>query len=131
MKILCVDDEKNVLKSLNRLFRLAGYETVTALSAREALKILSDDASISLVLSDYEMPQENGVTFLRVVHQYWPEIGRVLLTGHADKQEVRKAVADREIQRCVKKPWKDDELLFIANRWLGEPSAGIFVNLCT
>ena len=129
MKILCVDDDMDVLKSLKRLLYLTGYETVTALSAKEALGIFSEDASISLVFSDYKMPQENGVALLKVVHQNWPEIGRVLLTGHADNSEVREAVANKVIQRLIEKPWKDEELISIANRWLGPPSTGTILHL--
>nr|MBC8555770.1 response regulator [Candidatus Brocadiales bacterium] len=61
MKILCVDDEKNVLKAIERLFLDSDYEILTAESGEEGLEILSDNSIIPLVVSDYRMPSMNGV----------------------------------------------------------------------
>ncbi len=81
MKILCVDDEIYILKSLRRLFQMAGYKIATASSAQAGLDIMAEDPAISLVISDYQMPGANGVSFLQEVRRNWPETGRFLLTG--------------------------------------------------
>lgn len=122
MKILCVDDELGIQQALRRLFRMTSYEIATVSSAREGLEILTRDGTISLVISDYQMPQINGVAFLREVRHNWPEIGRILLTGFGGGQEVREAVANGVIQRLIDKPWQDDELLATVAQWLGPPT---------
>jgi len=129
MKILCIDDETNVLKSLKRLFQLEGYEILTASSAQQGLKMLTDEDSISLVISDYLMPRSNGVSILRDVHRNWPDAGRILLTGYTDHPEVNRAVAEGVVQKLIEKPWQEDELLAIVNQWLGPPTSGTFPNL--
>ncbi len=86
MKILCVDDEIDLLKTLQLMLHLANYEAVTASSARAGLEIMATDTNISLVISDYQMPQVNGVTFLREIRHHWPETGRIMLTCCADNQ---------------------------------------------
>ncbi len=124
MKILCVDDEVNILHALRHMLQTAGHETLIAPSAREGLAILARDDTLSLVISGYRMPQINGVAFLRAVRHNWPETGRVLLTGFGDVQEVKAAVADGVIQRLLDKPWQDDELLAIVAQRLGPLAPG-------
>ncbi|MBE9485847.1 MAG: response regulator [Chloroflexi bacterium] len=129
MKILCVDDEICILKSLRRLFRMAGYKIATASSAQAGLDIMAEDSAISLVISDYQMPGANGVSFLREIRRNWPETGRFLLTGYADKQEMSLAIADRVIQRLIDKPWQDDERLASVAQRLGPPATGTLFRL--
>mgnify|MGYP002642134907 CR=1 FL=1 len=117
MKILCVDDDGNVLRALKRMLQMAGYETLTASSAQEGMNILMKDSDIPLVISDYHMPQVNGVSFLRDIQSTWPEKGRFLLTGFAGEQDVKKAAVDGVIHQLIDKPWGDEELLTcIANK---------------
>jgi len=60
-RILCVDDERNVLRSLERIFIDDDYEIVTATSAEEGLRILESNGPFQVVVSDYRMPAMNGV----------------------------------------------------------------------
>lgn len=110
MKILCVDDEKNVLKAIERLFLDSDYEILTAESGEEGLEILSDNSIIPLVVSDYRMPSMNGVDFLREVYKKWPETIRIVLSGYADTASIVEAINDGHIYKFIPKPWNDDEL---------------------
>ncbi len=110
--ILCVDDEKCVLRSLERLFiDQDNYEVVTALSASEALEILEHQGAFKVVISDYRMPVMNGLEFLKAVKERWPETVRLVLSGYADSAEIQDALNNGLIYKVVTKPWNIDELL--------------------
>ena len=110
VKILCVDDEPNVLKSLTRLFMDEDYEIFTAASGREGLALLAEQWDIQVVISDYRMPDMNGVDFLKAVYEGWPLTIRIVLSGYADTASVVAAINEGQIYKFVGKPWKDDEL---------------------
>ena len=84
IKILCVDDERNVLKALERIFLDDDYEIVLAGSGAEGLDILQKAEHFQVVISDYRMPVMNGVEFLKVVYERCPETVRIVLSGYAD-----------------------------------------------
>ena len=109
IKILCVDDEPNVLNSLRRLFLDAGYAIFAANSAQDGLDVLGSD-DIQIVISDYRMPNMNGVEFLREVRTRWPDTVRIVLSGYADTASIVSAINEGEIYRFIPKPWNDDEL---------------------
>jgi two-component system NtrC family sensor kinase len=109
IKILCVDDEPNVLSSLRRLFMDEQYTILTATSASEGLELLGQN-NIQIVISDYRMPNMNGVEFLKEVRTQWPDTVRIVLSGYADAASVVSAVNEGQIYKFVPKPWNDDEL---------------------
>jgi response regulator RpfG family c-di-GMP phosphodiesterase len=82
-RILCVDDEPNILSSLRRLFRSKGYEVLVANSGQEGLTLLETEP-IDLIISDMRMPIMDGAAFLEKVRARWPDTLRLLLTGYAD-----------------------------------------------
>lgn len=110
VKILCVDDEKNVLRSLERLFMDEEYEIITALNGEEGLALLAEQPGVQLVISDYRMPGMDGVDFLRQVHERWPETIRIVLSGFADTASVVGAINEGQIYKFIPKPWDDNEL---------------------
>jgi len=110
VKILCVDDEKNVLRSLERIFLDDDYEILTATSGAEGLKILESQVPCQIVISDYRMPIMDGVEFLKAVYQRWPDTVRLVLSGYADAAAIVGAINDGHIYKFIPKPWNDDEL---------------------
>lgn len=110
IKILCVDDEKNVLRALTRLFLDDDYEIFSALSGEEGLEILDQESDVHIVLSDYRMPGMNGVDFLREVCLRYPETIRIVLSGYADTSAVVAAINEGQIYKFIPKPWDDNEL---------------------
>jgi two-component system NtrC family sensor kinase len=109
IRILCVDDEPNVLNSIRRLFLDYEYTILTATSAQEGLEILQN-ARIQIVMSDYRMPNMNGVEFLKEVRKFWPETVRIVLSGYADTAAIVSAVNEGQIYKFIPKPWNDDDL---------------------
>ncbi len=111
IRILCVDDERNVLRALERIFLDEDdYEVHTASSGQEGLKILREGPPFQLVISDYRMPGMDGVAFLRDVCKNWPDTVRIVLSGYADMAAVVSAINEGQIYKFIPKPWNDDEL---------------------
>lgn len=110
VRILCVDDETNVLRALERLFFDEEYEVLTAVSGEAGLEVLANNQPIQVVISDYRMPGMNGVDFLRDVCGRWPETVRIVLSGYADTAAVVSAINEGQIYKFIPKPWNDDEL---------------------
>ena len=116
-RLLCVDDEANILNALKRLFRPQGYEILTATSGAEGLALL-DQREVDLVISDMRMPQMDGTQFLEQVCQRWPATIRILLTGFADVSSIIAIINRGEIYRYICKPWVDSEVLLVVRQAL-------------
>ena len=110
VKILCVDDEPNVLSALRRMFMLEGCTISVADSGAAALQAMANDR-FDVIISDMQMPEMNGAQLLQQVRQQWPDTMRLLLTGTADLANAVAAINQGEIYRYISKPWNDDELL--------------------
>lgn len=110
VRILFVDDEKNVLRSLERVFLDDDYEILTASSGVEGLSIMKNEPSIQIVVSDYRMPGMNGVEFLKEVFRCWPKTVRLVLSGNADTATIVSAIKEGHVYRFISKPWDVDEL---------------------
>ncbi|PWB47728.1 MAG: secretion system protein E [Nitrosomonadales bacterium] len=108
-RLLLVDDEPNVLKSLQRVFRQENYLVATAPNAGEALQLMRQ-GTFQVVISDYMMPGVNGAEFLKQVKALYPETIRIMLTGHADTGAVMGAVNEGAVYKFILKPWNDDDL---------------------
>ena len=108
--LLIVDDEPNVLKSLKRLLIDTDYKIITAESGEEGLKAFEKHI-IKIVISDYRMPEMNGVDFLSKVKEKSPETIRIILSGYADAIAIVEAINEGQIYKFITKPWNDHELL--------------------
>ena len=116
--VVIVDDEEMVLTSLNSFLSLeTEYSVQTFTSAKEALKFVESD-DVNLVISDYLMPEMDGISFLAKVREAKPEIPRIILTGYADKENAIKAINDVGLFQYIEKPWDNDDLLIILRNGL-------------
>lgn len=107
--LLFVDDEAGVLNALRRIFRRENYNIHVAMNGEEALALL-EKQPCQLMISDFMMPNMNGVELLRKVREKHPEIMRIMLTGHADTEAVMGAIKDGAVYKFILKPWNDDDL---------------------
>ncbi len=101
--ILCVDDEPGVLSGLTRVLSRE-FDVLSATSAAAALETLAQREDIAVVMSDMRMPGRNGADLLSEVKVRWPNVVRLLLTGHADLQSAMAAVNEGEVFRFLTKP---------------------------
>ncbi len=108
-KILCVDDEQNVLDSIKRQLRKQ-FAIDTALGAPAALKMLIDQGPYAIVVSDMRMPEMDGVQLLTAVKQKAPNTVRIMLTGNADQQTAIEAINKGQIFRFLNKPCSREDL---------------------
>ncbi len=115
--VLCVDDEPNILAALKRMLRGAGYTVFCADGADEALEHLGN-LPVDAVISDMRMPGMDGAQLLQRVHEGWPQVLRVLLTGHADMEATVAAINRGRILRYLSKPWDEHELLGVLREGL-------------
>jgi DNA-binding NtrC family response regulator len=111
--IVIVDDEEMVLTSLKSFLSLeTDYTVQPFLSARQALDFIRSH-DIDVVMSDYLMPEMDGISFLAEVKKLRPEVPRIILTGYADKENAIKAINDVGLFQYLEKPWDNDDLLII------------------
>ena len=116
--IIVVDDEEIVLTSIESFLILeTAYNVVTFLSPKEALDYVKKQ-DVDLVISDYLMPEMDGITFLSHVREIKPEIPRIVLTGYADKENAIKAINEVGLFQYIEKPWDNDDLLIIIRNGL-------------
>ncbi|PZV07006.1 MAG: hypothetical protein DCF32_08310 [Leptolyngbya sp.] len=116
--ILCVDDEPIVLKSLrDQISRNFGdkYACEIASSVEEAWEVIEElcgeGVKVLLIVSDWLMPGIKGDEFLIDVHQKFPNIITILLTGQADEAAITRTQAEANLYACISKPWSEEELL--------------------
>ena len=111
--IVAVDDEEMVVKSLSLFLKLeTDYSVKTFTVASEALKFIAA-AEVDLVMSDYLMPEMDGLKFLARVRDLKPEVPRVILTGYADKENAIKAINEVGLYQYIEKPWHNEDLRII------------------
>ena len=101
MKVMFVDDEVMILKGFKRAFFRSKWELFFADSADNALKKLAKE-SVDFVISDMRMPGMNGSDFLERVSELYPQVVRIILSGHSDEEAAKKA--------C-----------FVAHQWFNKP----------
>ena len=118
--ILLVDDEEMILNSLKSFFAIeGGYNLLTYTSPVQALRDLeTDHTNVDLVISDYLMPEMDGITFLAHVKDKFPLVPRILLTGYADKENAIKAINNVGLYQFIEKPWDNDDLRLIIRNGL-------------
>lgn len=115
--ILCVDDEPSILSVLKeQLKQLFGkrYIYEVAQSAEEAWIVIDEleeeGVDILVIVSDWLMPNIRGDEFLMQVHQRFPKIVTVMLTGQADEAAIERARQQANLYACIHKPWTEQEL---------------------
>ena len=125
--ILCVDDERVILHSLKTQLRAAfgdAYSYEVAEDPDEALEVINEltqeGVKITLIVSDWLMPGMKGDEFLIRVHQQFPDIIKVMLTGQADESAINRAKAEANLHTCLFKPWSEAELVEIIKSSLSE-----------
>lgn len=116
--MLCVDDEVVVLDSLKIQLKKEFGETYLyemAESADEGLEIIDElyeeGHEIIVIVSDWLMPGMKGDEFLIQVHEKYPNIVKVMLTGQADEDAIERVQNEAHLHRCLYKPWNAKELI--------------------
>ncbi|MFZ5889676.1 MAG: response regulator [Myxococcota bacterium] len=102
-RVLCIDDEKNVLDGLQRVLR-QDFDVSVALGPEAALELLKAGERFDIVLCDMRMPGMNGAQVLSEFRRQAPDTVRILLTGHSELEAAIAAVNEGHIFRFLTKP---------------------------
>lgn len=109
-KILFVDDEKNILKSVKRLLLNEPFSLYTTTSPKEGLHLIENE-EFSLIITDHRMPEMTGIELLEKAKTAAPDSIRVLITGYTDTNIAIEAINRGSISWFFPKPWENSELL--------------------
>ena len=118
-KILLVDDEKLVLKTLKRIIETAGFDVIAFNDTEECLEIVKD-MSFDLAIVDQQMPKMNGDELIIELRKLISNVPCIMITGKATKDELLKIIKDQLVVRIVSKPC-DTALLLATIRGIVNP----------
>jgi HD-like signal output (HDOD) protein len=93
MRVLFVDDEPRILEALQRMLFEAAPDWVVeiASSGPQALEILAS-APFDVIVTDMRMPGMDGAALLAQVHERWPSVTRIVLSGHTEQAQAMRAM---------------------------------------
>lgn len=130
MKVLFVDDEKEILSSIKRQFRKESFEIITCNSAFEALDLLGR-TEYQVIISDERMPDKSGLELMKEIKILYPETIRIILSGYTDSETIINSINDGEIFKFISKPWIYTEILSAINgainKWEIEQQSKIYM----
>ena len=116
-KILIVDDEENARIGLKKLLSQEGYQVDAVSNGFEALEFL-DRESTHLVITDINMPEMNGLVFLRELNRAHPTVNVIMVTAYGGVESYLEAMNLGAFE-YLNKPVKLDELRAVVQRIFG------------
>lgn len=114
-RMLVVDDEPDNLDLLYRTFRRE-FQVLRAESGAGALKVLSEEGEVAVIISDQRMPEMKGTEFLSKTVPEFPDTVRIILTGFTDVEDLVDAINAGQVYRYITKPWDPEELKNVVER---------------
>jgi two-component system nitrogen regulation response regulator NtrX len=109
-RILIVDDEESIRRSLAGILADEGFETVTARDGEQALVQVRAEPAPSLVLLDIAMPGRDGMEVLEEMHALLPDLPVVMMSGHGTIETAVRATKLGAYD-FIEKPLSVDKLL--------------------
>ena len=107
-KILCVDDEPANLEVLHSFLK-RDYHVFTATNGHAGLKLVTEH-EFDVIISDQRMPQMLGTQLLTHARELSPDTVRIILTGHADVEDIIASINSSNVHRYVVKPWAPEDM---------------------
>lgn len=107
-RILVVDDEENARIALSKILTREGYEVASAGNGHEALTYLRAK-DVELIITDINMPEMNGMTFLRELNKIRPASNVIMITAYGEVESYIEAMNLGAFE-YINKPVKIDEL---------------------
>ena len=109
--IVVVDDEKIVTSAFSTLLKVEGFTDAYFFNnPKDAIAFLKNNTP-DIIISDFLMPEMNGLEFLTEAKKHHPEVSRILLTGYADKENAIRAINEVGLYRYIEKPWDNEDLI--------------------
>lgn len=107
-RILVVDDEENAREALSKILTHDGYEVTSAGNGLEALNFLRSNA-VELIITDLNMPEMNGLMFLRELNHSYPTSKVIMITAYGEVESYLEAITLGAFE-YINKPVKYDDL---------------------
>lgn len=107
-RILVVDDEENAREALSKILIHDGYDVSSVANGLEALNFLRS-REVELIITDINMPEMNGLEFLRELHRNRPQSNVIMLTAYGEVESYLEAMNLGAFE-YINKPVKYDEL---------------------
>lgn len=111
--LVLVDDEEMVLNSLKSFLELETEYNIQSFTSPAVALEFATEGSLDVIVSDFLMPDMNGIEMLRKFSEMHPHAPRILLTGYADKESAISAINDIGLFQYIEKPWDNDNLLIV------------------
>ena len=118
--ILVVDDEPLITQMLSVVFELSLDAEIIALNSSVKAREILQEGRVTLLLTDYLMPELNGLHLIRFLRDQGNKIPVIVLTGYCDEVELAANAAILEPFEVVVKPWSNEHLLQRIKFWLGK-----------
>lgn len=111
--VLLLDDDPIVTRSLEALLASETEWDVHAFNGTQKAIDAMDGDRYDAIVSDYLMPEMDGIKFLTRAKELQPGAARILLTGYADKRNAIRSINEARLYHYIEKPWDNDELLIV------------------
>lgn len=121
LTVLIVDDEENARHGLAKLLSADGFQVLDAADGQEALDCLQRQA-VDLIISDIRMPGMNGLTFLGILSQSYPQMKVIMITAYGGVESYLEAINLGAIE-YLHKPFRLDELKAVINKIFPRPDS--------
>ena len=108
--VLFVEDERDILRAFEKGLSNEPYDMLFAASSEEALEVLGKH-QVHVIVADMEMPGMSGLDLLREVSEKYPDIVRMILTGHVHVDSLLTSINEGEVFRFITKPWESSREL--------------------
>jgi DNA-binding NtrC family response regulator len=107
VRVLVVDDDAAVLRSLERLLTREGFTVRSTTRCSEALDAL-DDFAPDVIIADFRMPEMDGRQLLATIRSRRPRVARLLISGFTELQSLP---SDDPVEKYLPKPWDRGRLV--------------------
>ena len=112
-RILVLDDDPTVTRALEALIQLETSWVVDAFNEPQPAVASVESHTYHAVVSDFLMPEMDGIRFLARVKEQQPSVSRIMLTGYADKQNAIRSINEVGLYQYIEKPWENEALLMV------------------
>ena len=100
-KLLIVDDEENMLTTLEDIFIAKGFEVATVTNGHQAIEYVKKE-KVDVILMDFKMPGINGVEASRLIREIVPAIKVIFITAYYEEEIINEALAEGAVGVCHK-----------------------------
>lgn len=107
-RILVVDNDQNILSTIQEYLELCHYDVTTATSGLDALKLLRSDKHYHVLLTDIVMPDISGLGLIELTRKEFPDLPIIAMTGYG--KQVRNLANERSPDSYLEKPFNLDVL---------------------